>query len=500
MLFRCALPAILLTGAVAIAQQSASSQEEETLKIPLVVEKGVPLRLYLTQRFSKKPGAPVHAKIMDPVYVFDREVIAAGSEVLGTVSDLRPAPKWKRVQSILKGDFTPQQSADVRFTTLIMPDGKRLAVDTAPAASMLSIYREPRPKKNKDEPKRSENTAKHDNPDQNTGVLGLVKYQIKYQMDARINSATRDLGDIVRGPDRRELLEELAWSKLPYHPQWVRKGTRFDAELLTPLPLGTAEVTPDELRFLGTAVTGDDVVRARLVTELNSAQNKPGDTAEAILSEPLFSADRFLILPAGTHVTGRVTVSQPARYFHRGGKLRFAFQNVQVPREFAPSLVPPTKAPLRPLATLAGAEASGAAKLKVDNEGEVRATESKERLLAPAVAALIAMKSLDNDAGKEAHGGGDGNTTGRSLGGVSGFGWAGFAASQASPSVGTALGFYGLGWSVFKNVVARGGEVEFNRNALVDIRFGTRPSLDSPAKPYHPPSAEDNSADASTTN
>ena len=51
----------------------------------------------------------------------------------------------------------------------------------------------------------------------------------------------------------------------------------------------------------------------------------------------------------------------------------------------------------------------------------------------------------------------------------------GAAAAQSSNYVGMAFGYYGMAWSVYSNVIARGAEVEFNRNAVVDIRFGARP-------------------------
>jgi len=37
-----------------------------------------------------------------------------------------------------------------------------------------------------------------------------------------------------------------------------------------------------------------------------------------------------------------------------------------------------------------------------------------------------------------------------------------------------AFGYYGLAWSVYLAVVGTGGEVEFNKNAVMDIRFGAR--------------------------
>jgi hypothetical protein len=50
----------------------------------------------------------------------------------------------------------------------------------------------------------------------------------------------------------------------------------------------------------------------------------------------------------------------------------------------------------------------------------------------------------------------------------------GAAASQSSPYVGMAFGYYGLAWSVYSSVFARGGEVQFDKNAMMDIKFGAR--------------------------
>ena len=50
----------------------------------------------------------------------------------------------------------------------------------------------------------------------------------------------------------------------------------------------------------------------------------------------------------------------------------------------------------------------------------------------------------------------------------------GSAVSQSSPYVRMAFGYYGLAWSVYSNVIARGGEVEFDKNAMMDIKFGAR--------------------------
>ena len=70
--------------------------QEPSRNVPLTVPAGTPLRLYLTKRIPRRLNAPVQAKMLAPVYAFDREVIPAGTEVFGTVTRLRPAPTGER--------------------------------------------------------------------------------------------------------------------------------------------------------------------------------------------------------------------------------------------------------------------------------------------------------------------------------------------------------------------------------------------------------------------
>jgi hypothetical protein len=46
--------------------------------------------------------------------------------------------------------------------------------------------------------------------------------------------------------------------------------------------------------------------------------------------------------------------------------------------------------------------------------------------------------------------------------------------SQSSPYVGMAFGYYGLAWSAYSSVIGRGAEVEFEKNANMEVKFGAR--------------------------
>ena len=128
---------IALSILSAAPQSDDASQQPET---PLVVPAGVPLRLYLTKRAPKRAAAPVQAKVLDPVYAFDRQVIPAGAVVLGTVSRLQPFSSAQRTRAILNGDFTPLRLAHIEFTTLVMPDGRKLPLHTAESLGLTRAF------------------------------------------------------------------------------------------------------------------------------------------------------------------------------------------------------------------------------------------------------------------------------------------------------------------------------------------------------------------------
>jgi hypothetical protein len=315
------------------------------------------------------------------------------------------------------------------------------------------------------------------------GILGTGKQKARDVIDAQ-TARIKSIPDMVRGPGKKEWLYDYALSRLPYHPQYVHSRTRFDAELQSPLNFGSEMVTQGSLTLLGSQPAPGSIVHARLLTALDSMSSTQGEKVEAVLEEPLFSADHKLVLPEGTLVDGLVVTAKRARWFHRGGHLRFNFQSVDLTPQVAALTSAPAGTPLeseeklqfRTRATLNAAE-SGTAPVKVDKEGGVQATESKTRFIGTAAAVLISRRAADNDPIRAQGGaitGQSPNIAGRTLGGGMGFGILGAIAAQSSRNVGAAFGYYGMAWAVYSTVVARGAEVQFAKNAVIDIGFNQR--------------------------
>lgn len=461
-----AISSLLLQLAPPMWSQLTSGPDAK-VSVRLKVPAGAPLRLYLTRRVSYRLGETVEAKSIQPVWAFDRIVIPPGTTFRGRVVTLNPVPKMLRARAIVGGDFTPLKRAGVSFTSLTLPDGRTMPLQTEESSGLGTIYLEPRPAKKQKKQKSS------------SGKPSQVRQFLIRQAENQATARSYGLYGLVRGPNKLEWVENFLLSKLPYHPQWYRARTRFDAVLTAPLDFGSEQLDSDEFAPSGTPAPPDSIAHMTILSAISSSDAHVGDPMRGVLSEPLFTPQHKLLLPQGTQLTGRITLARRARLFHRGGKLRFTIDEIENPVSEALSASSRPDSGERPQQThaqLAAMEAQPKA-VKVDSEGTATATESKTRFLRPAVAALVAVKTLDEDAGKQtASGSGNANMGGRTLGGFSGFGLFGtIAARQGPPAVAQALGFYGLAWSVYSTVVSRGNDVTFEKNAAVAIRFGNPP-------------------------
>ncbi|MGH9345342.1 MAG: hypothetical protein ACRD19_16470, partial [Terriglobia bacterium] len=433
--------------------------------------KGVPLRVKLQTRVPiNHEGVPVDGVLAAPVYVYDRQVLAAGSEVLGRVTKVQGVSRLRRARAIMNGSFTPLRTAQVEFDTLVLKGGQRIPISTrvmagaAPAIQLVS----------------GGNKKKRTAKDRATGVLASERQEISAEKDAWV-AAVRAPGKIHR---LKEKAMELAAAEIPYHRQAFQPGTMFTAEIQAPLKLGVAEMAAVELSEVGSPPPPDSILYARLVTPLNSMTAHQGAPVEAIVTEPLFSAKHRLIVPQGARLEGTVMRAKAARRLHRNGKLRFTFQRLVPPDVRAPAAVIH--------ASVERVEVARDAHLKLDAEGGVEPAPSKKKYIAPALSLLLAVQAATPD--RDAVSGdvtgavpGQGGAAGKVLAGGWGFGFVGSALSLAvkSRAFTAALGFYGAAWSIYSNLLARGRNVVFPANTPMEIRLGSheRPGSKMPLLP-----------------
>ena len=118
--------------------------------------------------------------------------------------------------------------------------------------------------------------------------MGTAKKAAKEQIKGAITSRTRGFSEIVRGPNKKEKLIDFMWAKLPYHPQYLRRGTRVDAPLAGGLEFGDELLKTADMGELGSQPAPGSVARVRLLTALDSHSAKQGAPVNAVLARPCF--------------------------------------------------------------------------------------------------------------------------------------------------------------------------------------------------------------------
>lgn len=419
--------------------------------IQLRVDKGVPLRVIVTEKIRFKKNQLVHARLVEAVFAFDREVAAPGSDVIGKIKSLQSVSRRTRAAAIMGGDFTPLREPEIEFDTLVLNDGRRIALQTRSTLGGGPVVRFEGTKTRK------------------RGKIAAAKQAARDQIDAR----KRKVLEAVKAPGKLERIGDALLARLPYHPQSWPKGTRLLAVLQAPLDFGIAAVSTSELSQIGMQPGADSVVHARLTTNLDSRSSIKGMTVEALLSQPLFSLDHHVLFPMGSRLRGTVLQVRPARRWHRNGQLRFAFQNIEPVLEGRER----TQTLWSVEGQLDGVEAGGKDKIAMDSEGGTKVTSSKTRFIAPVLAVMLAGRALDRDhvrVNGAPTGAIQSNAGGQAIAGSVGFGLIGAVLGQISRPVATVIGFYGAAWSVYTNIVGPGREVKFPAETAIEVRFGAR--------------------------
>jgi len=419
-------------------------QERPAALILLTTPTGTNLRVVIDRKVRiANPGEPVSGKLAEAIYVFDQVVIPAGSVVTGRVAKIEPIETKRKILSYVNGNFSPFHGYELDFDTVILPSGEQRKISTAVSPGISRVV----------------HLVAGGSKEKQKSVAGRAVEEAKREASSRVHDAV----DEMKAPGLMERLKEMLLAQSPYRRQYVQPGSRFYASLTEVLDFGTTTRTAQQLARLGMEPEPDSVLHARFEEEVSSATAQRGTQIAAVLTEPLFSQDHHLLLPANSRLDGEVLQAKPARKLHHNGDLRVIFNRLETPEGH-----------IQPMqGSVEGIEADRRAGLKLDEEGGARATDPKSRYLSTGVALLLAAATTRPDV---EHGTTDaaGDPGLRAGAGVSGSGITGSLISLAARSqpVSAAFAVYGAGTSVYVNFLSRGKDVIFAKNTPLEIGFG----------------------------
>jgi hypothetical protein len=382
----------------------------------------------------KREGEPIQGRLVDPIYVYDRLVLPAGSLVEGHISKIGGVPFGRRLRALLYGNLTPPRDARAQFDTLVLSDGTRLSLRTTPSRGTAHTKRIAKTPKKGEAPKSAIASARD-------RLIGTDRAAIL---------AFKEPGKLSR-------LKSRLFEMLPYHRQAWSAGTLFNGELQEPL----TGLTPSPIEAGASAAaaeSGDREVIARLLTPISSGTARRGTPVEAVVTQPVFSPDHSLLIPEGTRLLGDVVQAQRARFFHRNGKVLFVFHQIKLPASAAQVV----------RGDLEGLEADFNEHLVLDSEGGTQVTRSKTRFIFPAIAAAVAGLSFHQDYNSK--GVPDLDSGGRAESGAVGLGLIGTVLTQLGPRIfASSIAITGAAFSVYSTFIARGANVVLPANTPVKI-------------------------------
>ncbi|MGC2184307.1 MAG: hypothetical protein WA637_13585 [Terriglobales bacterium] len=456
----------LLCDVVAVGQtlkvRPAGSSQPATIPSPaaaaapsisLNIPAGTPLKVALDQEVRvREVGQPVHGRIAEPVYAFDRLVVPAGCEVNGKIAQIAAVSKKRRTVAALNADFSPYREVQIDFDELVLADGRHLPLRTTVARGSSGVLQfvPARAEKKESVKDAGKNLASRE--------VTEARQEVKREWDA-VKKQLHEPGKVHR-------LERYGMAQLPYHPQYMDAGTSFNADLRQPLEFGTETARPEMLSAIGTQPPSGSVVHALLITPLNSSRTKKGDLVDAVVSQPLVVSNH-LLLPQGSHIKGSVLQSRPARRLGRNGQLRIVFHE----------LVPPHGIQQTVEASLESVAVARGEHLTLDSEGGAQVTTPKTRYLTTAISVALASSSMaDHDRDAGIHGADGGGAGQGAANGASGFRFLGTIVGALAHSrvVSSGFGFYGAAMSVYSHFLARGRDVNYPKDMSMLIGLGTR--------------------------
>src|SRR6185312_12126565 len=334
---------------------------------------GTPLVVSLDRNSPMHAGATLRGELVYPVYADNKLVLPKGAVIIGSVTALHP-DRARRRHAELGGDFTPFHTPEVQFDRIVQADSSTLLVLSASVTDGAPIYRAVAP----------------------APIKGGLLHR---EFNAGWSAARRDIGAFA-APGKGDRLLQFIYARLPYHPERIEAGTAWTIETTAAVEIPAAGVpaapTPvlkrhfwDEPAPIQPAAnnTRSWIVNAGLTDSVSSETSHTGQAIQAIVAEPIYTADHVLAVPQGAVLSGTVTRAKPSRSFGRAGVLSFNFTRLVLPASGTRTIE----------TRLMGADS--AAQIALNSEGQVT-SRPRDKITIPLLLALMASRPLDTDEGK----------------------------------------------------------------------------------------------------
>ena len=405
----------LAAGLLPIAFVSASFAQSDLLDV---------LRVRVEREGRIKVGVPITARTLDDFYVHDQVIVPKGTLVVGKVTRVTPVPRRVRLNAMSHGDFTPLHTPEIRFTDLHLADGRDIGISTEPATES------------------SETVRFYASGSKHPSLVKQAWTTLIGRKDAAIQA--------VKAPGKKDRIEDLVYAQLPWHPQEIEENTVYELHLREPIALSASTQTQHSNEK---GVKQNALLKARLLTPLDSRKVKNGDAVAAIVTAPELDESHRVEVPEGSMLYGRVVHTRAARSFGRNGALRFTFDRLQLPEGFEQRITGVAK----------GVDSARGRELAIDNEGGVQPPSNKS-VIAPLALSLLAASALRDDEAPMAHAATSANGFGLITRVV--------AITTKSNVFGGVIGSITAARMVYSRFLAHGKDVTFERGTGIEVDLG----------------------------
>ena len=206
-------PRMLVVGsAVAIALALCARANAQPSPVTLELKAGHPFRVALDEKVSiKHVGQRVTGTVVEAVWAYDRIVVPAGTPVHGHIARIDGGSRLVRARAYLGGDLSPPRHAILLFDTLVLDDGREMAMQTVVTGGVPNVERQFAGGSNA-----QRDAAETNGDDANGSLASRAKTEVRQRAKDTVATAKQHASDAlaaIRQPGRMERAKD-AFSEL----------------------------------------------------------------------------------------------------------------------------------------------------------------------------------------------------------------------------------------------------------------------------------------------